>query len=75
MGSRDRWAILGTHHDMYDDDKIKPFEISDLVIGLILSTPQAPCVQFLLQDDGYVEEDDEEEDTMDEGLGGDQYMV
>ena len=58
-----------------DDDKIEPFEISDLVIGLIVSTPQSPGVQILRQDDGDVEEDEEEEDTMDAGLGGDQDMV
>ena len=26
-----RWALLDTHPDMDDDDKIEPFEISDLV--------------------------------------------
>ena len=41
-GSRNRWALIGTHPDMDGDDKIKPFEILDLVIGLIVSTPQAP---------------------------------
>ena len=58
-----------------DDDKIKPFEISDLVIGLIVSTPQAPGVQILQQNDGYLEEDEEEEDTMDAGLRGYQDIV
>ena len=74
-GSSNRWAILVRHPDMDDDDKIEPFEISDLVIGLIVSTPQALGVQILQQDDGDVEEDEEEEDTMDAGLGGDQNMV
>ena len=58
-GSWSRWALLGTHPDMNDDDKIEPFDISDLVIGLILSTPQAPGVQILRQDDIDVEEDEE----------------
>ena len=40
-----------------DDDKTKPFDISDLVIGLILSTPQAPGVHILQQDGGDVEEE------------------
>ena len=44
-------------------------------MGLILSTPQALCVQILQQNDGDVEEGEEEEDTMDAGLGGDQDMV
>ena len=44
---------------------------STLVIGLIVSTPQEPDVQILPQDDGDVEEDEGEEDTMDAGLGGD----
>ena len=57
-GSRNRWALLGTHPDMDDDDKIEPFEISDLVIGLIVSSPQAPGVQILQQDDGDVEDDE-----------------
>ena len=74
-GSSDKWALLGTHPDMNDDDKTKPFDISDLVISLILSTPQAPGVHILRQDDRYVEEEEEEEDTMDAGLGGDQDMV
>ena len=60
---------------MDDDDKIEPFDISDLVIGLIVSTPQAPCVQILRQDDRDVEDEGEEEYTMDSGLGGDQDMV
>ena len=42
---------------MYDDDKLEPFGISDLVIGLIISTPQELGVQILRQDDGYVEEE------------------
>ena len=46
-GSRNRWALLGKHPDMDDDDKIESFEISDLVKVLIVSTPQAPCVQIL----------------------------
>ena len=74
-GYRNRWAILGTHPDMDDDDKIEPFEISDLVIGFIESTPQAPGVQILQQDDGDVEEYEKEDDTMYAGLGGDQDMV
>ena len=74
-GYRNRWALLGTHPDMDDDDKIKPFDISDLVIGLIVSTPQAPSVQILQQDDGDVEEYEKEDDTMYAGLGGDQDMV
>ena len=74
-GSRNIWALLGTHPDMDDDDKIERFDISDLVIGLIISTPQAPDVHILQQDDGDLEEDQEEEDTMDAGLGGDQDMV
>ena len=60
---------------MDNDDKIEPFDISDLVIGLIVSTPQAPGVHILLQDDGGVEEYEYEEDTMDAGLGGEQDMV
>ena len=56
-GSRNRWALLGTHPDMDDDDKIEPFDISDLVIGLIVSIPHATGVQILRQDVGYVEED------------------
>ena len=44
---------------MNDDDKIEPFYISDLLIGLIVSTPQAPGVQILQQDDGDLEEEDE----------------
>ena len=43
---------------MDDDDKIEPFEISDLVIGLIVSTLQVPGVQ-ILQEDGVDVEDDE----------------
>ena len=50
-GSRNIWALIGTHPDMDDGDKIEPFEISDLVIGLIVSTPQAPGVQILRQYD------------------------
>ena len=73
--SRNRWALLGTHPDMDDDDKTEPFDISDLVIGLIVSTPQAPGVQILPQDDGDVEEYEKEDDTMYAGLGGDQDMV
>ena len=38
-GFSNRWAILGKHPDMDDDDKIEPFDILDLVIGLIVSTP------------------------------------
>ena len=74
-GSRNRWALLGTHPDMDDDDKIEPFEISDLIIGLIVSTPQETGVHIIQHDDGDKEEDEEEEDTMDVGLGGDQDMV
>ena len=55
-GSSNRWAILVRHPDMDDDDKIEPFEISDLVIGVNVSTPQVPGVHILQQDDGYVEE-------------------
>ena len=44
---------------------------STLVIGLIVSTSEEPDVQILQQDDGDVEEDEGEEDTMDAGLGGD----
>ena len=60
--SRNRWALLTTHPDMDDDDKIEPFEISDLVIGFIVSTPQAPGVQILRQDDLYVDVDEDEEE-------------
>ena len=60
---------------MNDDDKIETFEISYLVIDLIVYTPQSPDVQILLQDDGDAEEKEEEEDTMVAGLGGYQYMV
>ena len=74
-GSRNRWELLGTHPDMDDDDKIEPFEISDLVIGLIVSTPQAPGVHILRQYDRDVDEDEEEENMIDAGLGGDQDMV
>ena len=75
-GSRNRWALLGTHPDIDDDYKIKPFEISDLVICLIVSTLQAPGVHLLQQDDGDAEEDEEEEeeDMMVAGIGGDQDM-
>ena len=74
-GCRNKWEILGTHPDMNDDDKNEPFEISDLVIGLIVFTQQSPGVQILRQDDGDLEEDEEEEDMMDGVLGGDQDMV
>ena len=74
-GSRNRWALLGTHPDMDDDNKIKPFDISDLVMGLIESTRISPGVQILRKYDGYMEEDEEEEDMMDAGLGGYQDMV
>ena len=74
-GSMNIWALLGTQPDMDDDDKIEPFAISDLVIGLIVSTPQAPGVHILRQNDGDLEEDEEEEDTMNAGLGGDQDKV
>ena len=60
---------------MDNDDKIEPFDILDLVIDFIVSTLQAPGVKILRQDDGDVEEDDEEEDTIDAVLGGDQDMV
>ena len=40
-------ALLLTNPDIDDDDKIEPFEISDLVIGLVVSTPQAPDVHIL----------------------------
>ena len=73
--SRNRWELLDKHPDMDDDDKIKPFDISDLVIGLIVYTPQAAGVQILQQDEGDLQEDEEQEDTMDVGLGGDQDMV
>ena len=43
---------------MDDDDKIEPFDIWDLVIGLILSTPKSLGVHILQQDDGDVEEDE-----------------
>ena len=46
-----------------------------MVIGLIVSTLQAPVVQILWQDDGDVDDDEEEEYTMDRGLGGDQDKV
>ena len=74
-GSRNRWELLGTHPDMDDDDKIELFEISDLVIGLIVSTPQAPGVHILQQDDVDLYDDEEEEDTMYAGIGGDQDKV
>ena len=74
MGSRNKWALLGTHPDMDDDDKIQPFEISYLVIGLIVPTLQAPGVQILRQDDRGVEEDKEVEDNMDAVLGRGEYM-
>ena len=61
-GYRNIWALLGTHPDMDDDDKIEPFQISDLVIGFIESTPQAPGVQILRQYDGDVDEDEDEEE-------------
>ena len=44
-------------------------------ISITDSECKAPGVQILRQDDGDVEEDEEEEDTIDAGLGGDQYMV
>ena len=50
--------------------KIEQFEISDLVIGLVVSTLQAPGVHILQQDDGDVKDDEEEEYTMDAGLDG-----
>ena len=73
-GYRNRWAFLGTHPDMDDDDKTEPFDISELVKGLIVSTPQERSVHFLQKDDRDVEGDEEEEDTMDAGLGGYQDM-
>ena len=73
--SRDRWTLIGTHPDMDDDDKIEPFEISDLVISFIVYKPQAPGVNILQQDDRDVEEDEEKEYMMDAVLGGDQDMV
>ena len=45
-----------------------------MVKGLIVSLLQAPGVHILQQDDGDLEEDEEEEDTMDAGLGRDQDM-
>ena len=74
-GYRNRWELLGTHPDMDDDDKIERFEISELVMILIVFTPQEPGVQILQQDDRDVDDDEEEEDTMDAGIGGDQDMV
>ena len=74
-GCRNRWVLFGTHPDIDDDDKIEPFDISDLVIGLIVSTPHAPGVKILRQDDGDVEDDEEEKDTMYAGFGGDQDTV
>ena len=73
-GYRNRWAFLGTHPDMDDDDKTESFDISELVKGLIVSTPQERSVHFLQKDDRDVEGDEEEEDTMDAGLGGYQDM-
>ena len=73
-GYRNIWALIGTHPDMDDDDKIEPFQISDLIIGLIVYTSQAPGVQILQRDDRDVEEDEDEEDTMDAGLVGYQDM-
>ena len=43
-GSRNIWALLGTHYDMDDHYKIEPFDISYFVIGFIVSKPQAPVV-------------------------------
>ena len=74
-GSRNIWALLGTHYDMDDHYKIEPFDISYFVIGFIVSKPQAPVVQILQQDGGDAEEDGEDEDTMCAGLGGYQDMV
>ena len=75
-GSKNIWAPLGTHPDMDDDDnKIEPFDISDLVIGLIVSTSQAPGEHILQKDDKDVQEDEEKEYMMDAGLGGYQDMV
>ena len=56
-GSMNIWKLLCTHPDMDDDDKIEQFEISDLVIYLIIYTPQAPGVQILKQYERNVEED------------------
>ena len=44
-------------------------------ISITDSECKAPGVQILRQDDGDVEEDEKEEDTMDAGLDGDQDMV
>ena len=74
-GYRNRWSLLVTHPDMDDDDKIEPFEISYLVIGFIVSTPQALGVHIVRQDDVDVGEDEKQEDTMDAELGGDQDIV
>ena len=76
-GSRNKWALIGTHPDMDDDDEIEPFDILDLVIDFIVSTMQAPGVKILRQYDGDVDEEEKEEyeDIMDTGLGGDQDMV
>ena len=41
------------------------------MISITDSECKAPGVQILRQDDRDVEEDEEEEDTMDAGLGGD----
>ena len=45
------------------------------MISITDSECKTPVVQIILQDDGDVEEEDEEEDTIDAGLGGDQDMV
>ena len=72
-GSRSRWAILGTHPDNDDDDdKIEPFEISDLVIDLIVKTPQAAGVKILQQELIVEEVEGNGEDTMSAAVGGDQ---
>ena len=44
-------------------------------ISIKYSECKPPGVYILQQDDGDVEKDKEEEDTMDAGLGGYQYMV
>ena len=44
-------------------------------ISIKYSECKPPGVHILQQDDGDVEKDKEEEDTMDAGLGGYQYMV
>ena len=74
-GSRNIWELLGTHPDINDDDETELLEISDLVLGLIVSIPQASGIKILQQNDRYVRDNEEEEDTVDEGLGGDKNMV